>query len=110
MKAILTFLMLLTFNALMSQKFESTYNLVIDYDGKNRYEKHNSGKWVCTDSVLYQVYGNDTLEYKVYKIVNRDVYYINDFDELIKVLFMANGNVVKTNNTRPKEYLIYRKM
>ena len=108
MKAILTFLMVLTHCALMSQKFESSYNIVIDYDGKNRYVKHNEGKWVCTDSILYQYYVNDTLEYKIYKIVNRDVYYINDFDELIKVLFMANGSVVKTNTTRPKEYLIFR--
>ena len=109
MKTILTFLMLLACNALMSQKFESTYNLVIDYDGKNRYVKHNSGKWFCTDSTLYQAYVGDTLEHKIYKIVNRDVYYINDFDELVKVFFMANGSVLKINTSRPQEYLIYRK-
>jgi hypothetical protein len=93
----------------MSQKFESSYNIVIDYDGKNRYVKHNTGKWFCTDSTLYQTYVNDTLEYKIYKIVNRDVYYTNDFDEIIKVFFMANGSVLKINTSRPQEYLIYRK-
>jgi len=101
--------MLLACNALMSQKFESTYNIVIDYDGKNRYVKYNSGKWFCTDSTLYQAYVGDTLEYKIYKIVNRDVYYINNFGELVKVFFMENGSVLKVNTYRPQEYLIYRK-
>ena len=92
-----------------SQKFNSEFNFVIDFDGKTREEKRFSGRWTVVDSTLYQFYGKDSLEYKIYKIVNRDVYYINDFGELIKVLFMANGQVLKTNTTRPKEYLIYRK-
>jgi len=58
---------------------------------------------------MYQFYGPDTLEYKVSKIMNRDVYYVNDFDETVKVLFMQNGSVMRKNMTRPNQYLIYRK-
>jgi hypothetical protein len=58
---------------------------------------------------MYQFYGPDTLEYKVSKIVNRDVYYVNDFDETVKVLFMTNGSVMRKNMARPNQYLIYRK-
>lgn len=92
-----------------SQKFQSDYNLVIDYNGKERLEKQHTGSWVCYDTIMYQFYGPDTLKYKIHRIINRDVYYINDFGELVKILFMANGNVLRTNSSRPKEYLIYRK-
>jgi hypothetical protein len=109
MKAILTFLMLLACNVLMTQKFEVTYNLVIDYDGKERLEKNYSGTWVCYDTIMYQIYGPDTLEYKVSNIVNRDVYYVNDFDETVKVLFTQNGSVMRKNMARPNQYVIYRK-
>ena len=110
MKTILTFLMLMfiTINT-YSQKFQSDYNLVIDYNGKERLEKKHTGRWVCYDTIMYQFYGPDTLEYKVSKIVNRDVYYVNDFDETVKVLFMTNGSVMRKNMTRPNQYLIYRK-
>jgi hypothetical protein len=92
MKAILTFLMLLACNVLMAQKFEVTYNLVIDYDGKERLEKNYSGTWVCYDTIMYQIYGPDTLEYKVSNIVNRDVYYVNYFDENnLSELFTQHG-------------------
>ena len=110
MKTILTFLMLMFITiSTYSQKFQSDYNIVIDYNGKERIEKKHIGTWVCYDTIMYQIYGPDTLEYKVSKIVNRDVYYVNDFDETVKVLFMQNGSVMRKNMTRPNQYLIYHK-
>jgi hypothetical protein len=110
MKSIITFLILvfITINT-YSQKFQSDYNIVVDYNGKERIEKKHTGTWVCYDTIMYQIYGPDTLKYKVYKIVNRDVYYVNDFDETVKVLFMQNGSVMRKNMTKSNQYLIYRK-
>lgn len=93
----------------LGQKFQSNYNLVIDYNGKERLEKKHTGSWVCYDTIMYQFYGTDTLQYKVDKITNRDVFYINDFGETVKVLFMSDGNVMRKNMERPNQYLIYRK-
>ena len=109
MKAILTFLMVFLSISMYSQKFQADYNLVIDYNGKERLEKKHTGTWVCYDTIMYQFYGPDTLQYKVYKIVNRDVFYTNDFGETVKILFMQNGSVMRKNMERPNQYLIYRK-
>ena len=109
MKQILIFMLMFINIGMYSQKFQSDYNLVIDYNGKERLEKKHTGSWVCYDTIMYQFYGPDTLEYKVDKIVNRDVFYINDFGETVKVLFMSNGSVMRKNMERPNQYLIYRK-
>lgn len=109
MKQILIFMLMFINIGMYSQKFQSDYNLVIDYNGKERLEKKHTGSWVCYDTIMYQFYGPDILEYKVDKIVNRDVFYINDFGETVKVLFMSNGSVMRKNMERPNQYLIYRK-
>jgi hypothetical protein len=109
MKQILIFMLMFINIGMYSQKFQSDYNLVIDYNGKERLEKKHTGSWVCYDTIMYQFYDLDTLQYKVDKIVNRDVFYINDFGEIVKILFMPNGNVMRKNMERPNQYLIYRK-
>jgi hypothetical protein len=90
------------------QKFDASYNLVIDYNNKERLEKKNSGRWVVIDSTLYQIYGKDTLEYKISKFQGRNVFHTNGFEETIKFTFNANGDVVRINLDRPNQYLIYR--
>lgn len=109
MKQILIFMLMFINIGMYSQKFQSEYNLVIDYNGKERLEKKHTGSWVCYDTIMYQFYDLDTLQYKVDKIVNRDVFYINDFGETVKILFMSNGSVMRKNMERPNQYLIYRK-
>jgi len=108
MKKIVTsvflFMSLMTFG----QKFDASYNLVIDYNDGERLEKEHYGRWVVMDSILYQMYGKDTLEYKISKIQGRNVYHINIFEETVKFTFNANGDVVRINLYRPKQYLIYR--
>jgi hypothetical protein len=54
------------------------------------------------------MYGKDTLEYKISKIQGRNVFHINGFEETVKFTFNANGDVVRINLDRPKQYLIYR--
>lgn len=110
MKTILSVLMIFVWMNLYSQKFQAEYNNVIDYNGKERLEKEQTGTWVCYDTIMYQIYGLDTLEYEVYKIINRDVYHINIFGETVKFLFMPNGSVMRKNMSRPNQYLIYRKI
>lgn len=90
------------------QKFDASYNLVIDYNDKERLEKKHSGRWVVMDSTLYQMYGKDTLEYKISKFQGRNVFHINGFEETVKFTFNANGDVVRINLDRPNQYLIYR--
>ena len=109
MKKIITLVFLLSSIMSFGQKFNSEYNLVIDYNGKERIEKNHSGVWSVSDSTLYQFYGEDTLEYKISEIKGRNVFHVNDFGETVKFLFNANGDVVRTNMTRPNQYLIYRK-
>ena len=108
MKKIITlsflFMPIMTFG----QKFDSSYNLVIDYNEGERIEKEFSGRWVVKDSLLCQMYGKDTLEYKISKIQGRNVFHINGFEETVKFTFNANGDVVRINLDRPKQYLIYR--
>lgn len=109
MNKIITLVFLLMSIMTFGQKFDSNYNLVIDYNGGERIEKEFSGRWVVNDSLLYQIYGKDTLEYKIYKIQGRNVFHINGFEETIKFTFNANGDVVRINLDRPNQYLIYRK-
>lgn len=109
MKKIITLVFLLASIMSFGQKFDSRYDLVIDYNGKERIEKNHSGVWSVSDSTLYQFYGEDTLEYKISEIKGRNVFHVNDFGETVKFLFNANGDVVRTNMTRPNQYLIYRK-
>lgn len=90
------------------QKFDASYNLVIDYNGGERLEKEHSGRWVVEDSTIYQIYGKDTLEYKISKIQGRNVYHINGFEETVKFTFSANGDVTRLNLDRTNQYIIYR--
>jgi hypothetical protein len=109
MNKLLTFVFILMTLLSFGQKFDESYNLVIDYNGKERLEKNHSGLWTVSDSTLFQLYGQDTLEYRISKIQGRNVYHINDFGETVKFLFNPNGDVVRTNMERPNQYLIYRK-
>jgi hypothetical protein len=47
MKQILIFMLMFINIGMYSQKFQSDYNLVIDYNGKERIEKEFTGRWVC---------------------------------------------------------------
>ena len=109
MNKILTLVFVLMTMLSFGQKFESEYNLVIDYNDEERIEKKYSGKWVVVDSTLFQMYGSDTLSYKISKITGRNVFHINGFEETVKFTFTVNGDVVRTNLDRPNQYLIYRK-
>jgi len=109
MNKILTLAFVLISVMSFGQKFESEYNTVIDFDGKQRRVYQETGKMFLTDSLLINEYPKGPLVFKVFKISSNKVYYYNQFEETIKVLFMGNGDVVKINETRPDEYIIYRK-
>ncbi len=109
MNKILTLVFVLMTMLSFGQKFKSEYNLVIDYNDGERIERKSSGKWVVDDFTLLQIYGEDTLEYEISKMLGRNVFHINGFEETVKFTFNANGDVVRVNLDRPKQYLIYRK-
>ena len=84
------------------------YNKIIDYDGRVRKEYNAKGTWyVNQDSVLIQRYGKDSLVYNTLEVKNKHVYYKNDYDEIVSVVFMNKSITVK-NALRPNEYLIFR--
>lgn len=109
MNTIITLVFLLMSIMTFGQKFDANYNFVIDYNDGERIEKKYSGRWVVTDSTLFQIYDKDTLEYKVLKFQGRNVFIINGFEETVKFTFQANGDVVRINLDRPNQYLIYRR-
>jgi hypothetical protein len=109
MNKLLTFVFILMTLLSFGQKFDASYNLVIDYNDGERLEKKYSGRWVVEEFILYQIYDNDTLEYEISKILGRNVFHINGFGETVKFTFNSNGDVVRINLDRPKQYLIYRK-
>ena len=104
--AILMFFISFTCSSQVNLKIN--YNKIIDYDGKIRKEYKSKGSWYVTqDSVLVQKYGNDSLIYNTTEVKGRHVYYKNNFDEIVDVVFMINGLTIR-NSTRPNEYLIFR--
>ena len=104
--AILMFFISFICNSQVNLKIN--YNKIIDYDGKTRKEYKSKGSWYVTqDSVLVQKYGNDSLIYNTTEVKGRHVYYKNNFDEIVDVVFMINGLTIR-NSTRPNEYLIFK--
>jgi hypothetical protein len=108
MNKIITLVFLFMSIMTFGQKFDANYNLVIDYNGGERIEKEFSGRWMVKDSLLCQIYGKDTLEYKISKIQGRNVFHINGFEETVKFTFNANGDVTRMNLDRTNQYIIYR--
>jgi len=90
-------------------EFRVNYNKIVDFDGKVRKEVKAKGTWyLIQDSVLVQKYDIDSLIYNVIGVKGRHVYYRNDFNETIEVVFM-NDMVTVRSNLRPKQYIIFRK-
>lgn len=89
-------------------EFRVNYNKIVDFDGKVRKEVKAKGTWYfIQDSVLVQKYDIDSLVYNVIGVKGRHVYYRNDYDEVVDVLFM-NKMVAVKNSLRPNEYLIFK--
>ena len=89
-------------------EFRVNYNKIVDYDGNRRKEYFKKGTWYLSqDSILVQKYDRDSLVYSVIEIKNKHVYYINNYDEVVDVLFM-NKMVSVKNSLRPNEYLIFK--
>ncbi len=109
MKTILFILLFIPLGVLSQIKYSVDYNIMIDYNGKSRVEHNYKGSWYFTqDSSLVQTYGLDSLFYNVVDVKNRRVFYQNDFDEIIEVIFM-NDMVTVKSNLRPNQYIIFRK-
>ena len=110
MKKILIYLLLVLPISLYGQTFSYEYNVLIDYNNGVRREHLQEGKWVFNkeDSLLVQYYEGGSLEYNVFKINNRYIYYKNDFDETIIVNFTLSGDVVVKSEKRTNSYLIFR--
>jgi hypothetical protein len=109
MKTIFFILLFIPIGMLSQVKYSVDYNLLIDFNGKSRVEHDYKGTWYFDgDSLLVQKYDSDSLIYKVSEVIGRRVYYQNDFDESIEVIFMNNMVTVKSN-LRPNQYLIFRK-
>lgn len=109
MKTILFILLFIPLGILSQVKYSLDYNQLIDFNGKSRVEHDYTGTWYFTeDSLLVQKYDLDSLVYNVIEIKGRNIYYKNDFDERIEVVFM-NNNVTVKNSLRPNQYLIFRK-
>ena len=109
MKKILVLFLFFSSLSSFGQKFSLEYNNVVDFDGKKKREYNESGTISLTDSLLTNEYGEGSFTFKVYKISSNEVYYYNDYGESVKILFSSNGSVIRINQTRPKEYVIYRK-
>ena len=109
MKTIFFILLFIPLSMLSQVKYSLDYNLLIDFNGKSRVEHDYKGTWYFSeDSLLVQKYDLDSLVYKVTEVTGRRVYYRNDFDEIIEVIFMNNMVTVRSN-LRPNQYLIFRK-
>ena len=102
------FILLLTSVCFSQTEFRVNYNKISDFDGKTKKEFKAKGTWYFSqDSVLVQKYDIDSLVYNVIGFKGRHVYYRNDYDEVVDVLFM-NKMVAVKNSLRPKEYLIFK--
>ena len=109
MRLILFILLLIPLWVLTQIKYSLDYNVLIDFNGKSRVEHDYSGTWYFSgDSLLVQKYDLDSLVYNVTEVNGRHIYYENDFDETIEVVFMNNMVTVR-NNLRPNQYIIFRK-
>ena len=109
MKTILFILLFIPIGALSQVKYSLDYAKVIDFNGTSRTEHEQKGTWYfSSDSLLVQKYDLDSLVYNVVEVKGRRIYYKNDFNETIEVLFMSDNVTVK-NNLRPNQYLIFRK-
>lgn len=109
MKKIFTLFLLFYSLSSFGQDLILEYNNVVDFDGKKKREYNESGTISLTDSLLTNDYKEGSFTFKAYKISPREVYYYNDYGESVKILFSAGGSVIRVNETRPKEYVIYRK-
>ena len=109
MKTIFFILLFIPLGVLSQIKYSLDYNVLIDFNGKSRVEHNYNGTWYfSTDSLLVQKYDLDSLVYKVTEVNGRHIYYENDFNETIEVVFM-NDMVTVRSNLRPKQYIIFRK-
>lgn len=109
MKKMFVFILFFISLSSFGQKFNIEYNTVIDYDGEKRREYSEIGKIFLTDSLLTIDYKKGSFTYKVYKITSNKIYYYNEHYESVKILFTSNGDATRINETRPYEYIIYRK-
>ena len=90
-------------------KYSVDYTKVVDFNGSSKTEHSQKGTWYFTgDSTLVQKYDFDSLTYNVIGVKNKRIFYRNDFDEVVEVVFM-NDMVTVRNNLRPKQYIIFRK-
>lgn len=92
-------------------KYSLDYTKIVDFNGSTRTEHNQKGTWYFTeDSLLVQKYesDSDSLTYNVVEFKNRRIFYRNDFDEIIEVVFM-NDMVTVKSNLRPNQYIIFRK-
>ena len=109
MKTIFFILLFIPLGMMSQVKYSLDYNVLIDFNGKSRVEHDYKGTWYFSaDSLLVQKYDLDSLVYNVTEVNGRHIYYENDFDETIEVVFM-NNNVTVKNSLRPNQYLIFRK-
>lgn len=109
MKTIFTYLIFfISLTSFSQNELRVNYTKIIDYDGVKRRENIKKGTWyVSQDSLLIQKYGKDSLVYKIVEIEGRRVNYINDYNEIVNVVFMNKSLTVK-NGLRPDEYVIFR--
>jgi hypothetical protein len=109
MKKIFLFILLIPLGLSSQVRYSVDYNKMIDYNGKSRVEHDYKGTWYfSSDTLLVQKYDLDSLVYNVTEFKGRHVYYRNDFDEVIEVLFM-NDMVSVRSNLRTDQYLIFKK-
>lgn len=109
MKTIFFILFFIPLGLLSQVKYSLDYNVLIDFNGKSRVEHDYNGTWYFSaDSLLVQKYDLDSLVYNVTEVNGRHIYYENDFDETIEVVFMNNMVTVRSN-LRPNQYIIFRK-
>ena len=109
MKYLITFLLFISSILFYGQAYSSDYTTIIDYDGQTRRVYNYVGKWTYSDSTLIQTYDKGEIEYNVSRVSGRYVYYINNFDEEITVVFSINGDVIVKCALRPNSYVIFRK-
>jgi len=90
-------------------KYSVDYTKIVDFNGSKRAEHYQKGTWYFAgDSLLVQKYDFDSLTYNVVEVKNKRIFYRNDFDEVVEVVFM-NDMVTVRSNLRPNQYIIFRK-
>ena len=111
MKTIFFILLFIPLGVISQVKYSFDYTKIVDFNGTSRTEHEQKGTWYFTeDSLLVQKYesDSDSLTYNVVEFKNRRIFYRNDFDEIIEVVFM-NDMVTVKSNLRPNQYIIFRK-